>query len=581
MNNTNHLAMERANAWLAGSYDDETKAQVKELIQTNEKELIESFYQNLEFGTGGLRGIMGVGTNRMNKYTVGIATQGLANYLTKTFAHLPQIKVAIAYDCRNNSPFFAKTVAEIFAANGFHVYFFESLRPTPELSFAVRHFGCQGGVMLTASHNPKEYNGYKAYWDDGAQVLAPHDENIIAEVNKITDPSQVKFSGGTGTIETIGKEVDEIYINAIKGLICLSPEAIEKHKDIKIVYTPLHGCGVHLVPEMLKRMGFTNLIHVPEQDINDGNFPTVTSPNPEEPSALKMAVDKAIANNAEMVMATDPDADRIALAVRNKNGEFVLLNGNQTNSIFTYYLLCRWKDLGKLNGNAFTVKTIVSSELIARIAEGFGVDYYNCYTGFKYIAEVVRELEGKKEYIGGGEESFGFNVGTLVRDKDAVVCAALAAEIAAWAREQGLSMLDLLYHIYEKFGYYKDKQIAITKKGKEGLEQIQQMMIDFRTNPPKTLAGSSVKEIYDYKTLEILNVKTAEKQKIKQKSSSNVLQWLTEDGTMISVRPSGTEPKIKFYFSVCAKLNSIAEVEQVSTILDKKFDDLAKDLKLV
>jgi phosphoglucomutase len=580
MSNVNPKVLERANAWLTGNFDEETKAQVKSLMQNNEKELVESFYQNLEFGTGGLRGIMGVGTNRMNKYTVGMATQGLANYLKKSFASLPQIKVAIAHDCRNNSPFFAKTVAEIFAANGFHVYFFDGLRPTPELSFAVRHFGCQSGVMLTASHNPKEYNGYKAYWDDGAQVLSPHDTNIIDEVNKITDPSQVMFTGGTGKIEKIGTEVDEIYLNAIQKLIGLSPEAIKKHSDIKIVYTPLHGCGVRLVPEMLKRMGFTNLIHVPEQDVNDGNFPTVYSPNPEEPTALKMAVDKALATGAEMVMATDPDADRIALAVRNKKDEFVLLNGNQTNSIFTYYLLTRWKELGKLQGKEFTVKTIVSTELIGRIAESFGVAWYNCYTGFKYIAELVRENEGKKTYIGGGEESFGFNVGAEVRDKDSIVCCGLAAEVAAWAKDKGLTMLDLLHHIYTKYGYYKEAQIAVTKKGMDGLAAIKQMMTDFRANPPKSLAGSAVKEIFDYQSLEILNVKSGEKRKIDQKSTSNVLQWLTEDGTIISVRPSGTEPKIKFYFGVRENLPSVNDVEAVTVAIDKKISAIAAELKL-
>jgi phosphoglucomutase len=581
MSNINPKVLERANAWLTGNFDEETKAQVKDLMQHNEKELVESFYQNLEFGTGGLRGIMGVGTNRMNKYTVGMATQGLANYLKKSFAALPQIKVAIAHDCRNNSPFFAKTVAEIFAANGFHVYFFDGLRPTPELSFAVRRFGCQSGVMLTASHNPKDYNGYKAYWNDGAQVLAPHDTNIIDEVNKITDPAQVMFSGGTGKIEKIGAEVDELYLNTIQGLIGLSPEAIKKHSDIKIVYTPLHGCGVRLVPEMLRRMGFTNLIHVPEQDVNDGNFPTVYSPNPEEPTALKMAVDKALATGAEMVMATDPDADRIALAVRNNKGEFVLLNGNQTNAIFTYYLLTRWKELGKLQGKEFTVKTIVSTELIGRIAESFGVEWHNCYTGFKYIAEVVRENEGKKTYIGGGEESFGFNVGAEVRDKDSIICCGLAAEVAAWAKAQGMTMLDLLHHIYQKYGYYKEKQIAITKKGIDGLAAIKQMMTDFRANPPKSLAGSAVKEIYDYQSLEILSVKSGAKRRIDLKSTSNVLQWLTEDGTIISVRPSGTEPKIKFYFGVREDLPSVSDVEAVTATIDKKMNVIATELKLV
>lgn len=579
----NKLVQEKANAWLTGNFDDETKAQVKDLMKNNEKELVESFYRALEFGTGGLRGIMGVGTNRMNKYTVGMATQGLANYLKKSFANRSEIKVAVAHDCRNNSPFFAKTVAEIFAANGFHVYFFEDLRPTPELSFTIRHFGCQSGVMVTASHNPKEYNGYKAYWDDGAQVNAPHDKNIIEEVEKITDPSQVLFTGGTGKIETIGAEIDDIYLNSIKGLIGLSPDAIEKHKDAKIVYTPLHGCGVHLVPEMLKRVGFTNLIHVPEQDVVDGNFPTVQSPNPEEPSALKMAIDKAMETDAEMVIGTDPDADRIALAVRGKDGKFVLLNGNQTNSIFIYYLLRRWDDLGKLTGKEFIVKTIVTTELMARIAEDFKVKWYNCYTGFKYIAEEVNKHEdnGKGIFIAGGEESFGFNVGSLVRDKDSIISAALAAEVLAWAKELNMTMLDLLNHIYAKYGYFKEKQISVTKKGKEGAEAIQQMMRDFRTSPPKSLGGSPVKEIYDYQSLEVLDVPNNGKRKIDQKTTSNVLQWLTQDGTIISVRPSGTEPKIKFYFGVCENLKSAADVDKLAADMDKKMDTIAKELKLV
>jgi phosphoglucomutase len=572
--------LDKANSWLNGSYDEETKQQVRDLMQNNPKELEESFYHNLEFGTGGLRGIMGIGTNRMNKYTVGMATQGLANYLKQNFADLPKIKVAIAYDCRNNSNTFAKIVADIFAANGFHVYLFDTLRPTPELSFAIRLLGCQSGVMVTASHNPKEYNGYKAYWNDGAQVTAPHDTNIIAEVNKITDPSQVMFSGGSGSIEIIGEEVDNAYLSGIEGLLKLSPEAIERHKDIKIVYTPLHGCGVKMAPAMLSRMGFTNVIHVPEQDVNDGNFPTVHSPNPEEPAALKMAIDKAVATGAELVLATDPDADRIALAVRDKKNDFFILNGNQTNSIFTYYLLRRWKELGKLQGKEYTVKTIVTTNLVADIAGAFGVECYNCYTGFKYIAEIVRKNEGKKIHIGGGEESFGFNVGELVRDKDSIVSCGLAAEVTAWAKEQGLSIFDLLLDIYKQFGYYKERQISITKKGKDGLEAIQQMMRDFRANPPKSLAGSDVKEIYDYQTLEQKNVKSGATKTIDQPTTSNVLQYVTEDGTIVSVRPSGTEPKIKFYFGVRENLNSVNEFDSVTKALDKKIDAIAAELKL-
>ncbi|MDR0710910.1 MAG: phospho-sugar mutase [Prevotellaceae bacterium] len=576
----NRQALDKANSWLNGSYDDETKNQVRDLMQNNPKELEESFYRNLEFGTGGLRGIMGVGANRMNKYTVGMATQGLANYLKKSFADLPQVKVAIAHDCRNNSETFAKIVADIFAANGFHVYLFDALRPTPELSFAIRLLGCQSGVMVTASHNPKEYNGYKAYWSDGAQVTAPHDTNIIDEVNKITDPSQVKFTGGSGSIEAIGADVDNAYLSGIEGLLRLSPEAIERHKNVKIVYTPLHGCGVKMVPEMLARMGFTSIIHVPEQDVNDGNFPTVYSPNPEEPAALKMAIDKAVATDAELVLATDPDADRIALAVRDKKNDFFILNGNQTNAMFTYYLLRRWKELGKLQGKEYTVKTIVTTNLVAAIAEAFGVECYSCYTGFKYIAEIVRKNEGKKTYIGGGEESFGFNVGELVRDKDSVVSCALAAEMTAWAKEQGMSVFDLLLDVYKKYGYYKERQISITKKGKDGLEAIQQMMRDFRANPPKQLAGSDVKEIYDYQTLELKSVKSGGTKPIDQPSTSNVLQYLTDDGAIVSVRPSGTEPKIKFYFGVREKLNSAADFDSVTKALDKKIDAIAAELNL-
>jgi phosphoglucomutase len=576
----NESALVAAKAWLAGSYDNDTKRCVQELMDTNPRELTESFYQHLEFGTGGLRGIMGVGTNRMNKYTVGMATQGLANYLATSFAALPQIKVAIAHDCRNNSPEFARTVAEIFAANGFHVYFFDALRPTPELSFAVRHFGCQGGVMLTASHNPKEYNGYKAYWDDGAQVTAPHDTNIIAEVNRITDPSQVKWSGGCGAIETIGEEVDNIYLEAIKGLLCLSPEAIQKHSDIKIVYTPLHGCGVRLVPEMLHRMGFANLVHVPEQDVNDGNFPTVHSPNPEEPTALELAVKKAKDVGAEMVMATDPDADRIALAVRNPQGEFVLLNGNQTNAIFTHYLLTRWQELGKLTGNEFTVRTIVSSTIISKIASTFGVDCYDCYTGFKNIAEVVRELEGKKTYIGGGEESFGFNVGSLVRDKDSVVSCGLAAEVAAWAKEQGLTMLELLHHVYLRYGLYHERLISLVRKGQEGLAEIQQMMKDFRSNPPQILGGSKVTQVLDYQLLTALDTTSGKSTPLAFKATSNVLQWLTADGTIVSVRPSGTEPKIKLYFGVREDIKTVADVGVATARLDAKIGAMAEQLTI-
>jgi phosphoglucomutase len=578
----NQQIIDRATAWLSSSYDAQTQAQVKHLLQNDEKELVESFYQNLEFGTGGLRGIMGVGTNRMNKYTVGMATQGLANYLKKSFAALPQIKVAISHDCRNNSVEFAQIVANVFSANGFKVYLFDGLRPTPELSFTIKELGCQSGVMVTASHNPKEYNGYKAYWSDGAQVNAPHDKNIIAEVNKITDPSQVLFAGVPANSEKIGANVDEIYLGKIMSLLSLSPEAIANQRDIKLVYTPLHGCGVKLVPEILKRLGFTNLIHVPEQEVNDGNFPTVQSPNPEEPTALKLAVDKAKAENADVVMATDPDADRVGIAVRNSDGEFVLLNGNQTNSILSYYLFRRWQELGKLTGKEFTIKTIVSTGLIDSIAAAFGVESFNCYTGFKYIAETAIREEGKgKTFIGGGEESFGFNLGSFVRDKDAIVTCGLIAEIAAWAKEQGKTLFDILLEVYVKFGYYKEKQISVVKKGKEGLEAIQQMMKDYRANPPKSFAGSPIKYYYDYQTLTKLDHKGRKAADLDYPSTSNVLQYETADGTMISVRPSGTEPKIKFYFSVCQKLPSAADFAKVTADLDNKNNTIAKELGLL
>jgi phosphoglucomutase len=564
------IVKKRAISWLTGAYDDETKARVKALMDTNPKELEESFYKNLEFGTGGLRGIMGVGTNRMNKYTVGMATQGLSNYLKKSFPNLSEIKVAIAYDCRNNSTYFAQITAEVFSANGIKVFLFENLRPTPELSFAIRHLGCQSGVVITASHNPKEYNGYKAYWEDGAQVTAPHDANIIAEVLKITDPGMVKFAGDTGNIKRIGKDIDEAYLEKVlsKGL---SPDAIAAHNQLRIVYTPLHGTGITLIPEALRRKGFTNIIHVPEQDVSDGNFPTVESPNPEEGAALKMAIDKAIATGADMVMASDPDADRVGVAIRNDKKEFILLNGNQTASLLTYYLLRRWKELGKIKGQEFIIKTIVSTDLIKVLADHFGVQCYNVYTGFKYIAEVIREQEGKSTFIGGGEESYGYMVGDFVRDKDAVVTCCTLAEIAAWAAFRGKTMYDILLDMYVEFGFFKETLVSITKKGKDGLEQIQQMMVKFRNEPPQSIEGSRVVLIHDYKTLETIDMITDLRHPIQMQESSNVLQFITQDGTIVSVRPSGTEPKIKFYFGIRAELYNKEDYNRLSTELDKKF----------
>lgn len=564
----------KAEEWLTDDYDQAIRTEVQELMK-DPKNLIEAFYQNLSFGTGGLRGIMGAGTNRMNRYTVGMATQGLANYIMKSFAGLDEIKVAIAHDCRNNSSYFADVTAKIFAANGFTVYVFDALRPTPELSFAVRELNCQSGVVITASHNPKEYNGYKAYWNDGAQVNTPHDTLIIEEVLKITDPKQVKFEGGTGSIHVLGEEFDQKYLSTLKTLLCLSPEAISNQKDLKIVYTPLHGTGVKLVPDMLRSMGFENIVPIPEQNINDGNFPTVFSPNPEEPSALKMAVDKAIEVDADIVMATDPDADRFGIAVRNQKGEFEILNGNQSNSILIHYLLTKWKELGKLTGNEYVIKTIVTTNLMAKIADTFDVKWYNVYTGFKYIAEVIRDHEDQT-YIGGGEESFGFNVGSYVRDKDAVMTCALVAEVAAWAKEQGKSLFDILMDIYVEYGCYKEVQIALTMKGKDGLEQIKQLMVNYRANTPTTLGGAKVVELYDYSTLTCTREDGVHP--IELKTTSNVLQFVTEDGSWVSVRPSGTEPKIKFYFSVCLPMKSANEYERVSKELKEKVDKLAADI---
>jgi len=545
----------KAQSWLEGNYNEETKAEIRRMMDAEDKtELIESFYRDLEFGTGGLRGIMGTGTNRMNIYTVGAATQGLSNYLKAQFQNVPQVSVVIGHDCRNNSRLFAEISANIFSANGIKVFLFEDLRPTPEVSFAIRHFGCQSGIILTASHNPKEYNGYKAYWNDGAQMVAPHDENVITEVMK-TKVDDVKFEGNPDLIEIIGEEVDKIYIENIKTLV-LSPEAIERNSKLKIVYTPIHGTGVKLIPWALKEYGFNNIINVPEQDVVSGNFPTVISPNPEEPPALEMAVNKAREVDADIVMASDPDADRLGIAVKNDKGEWILVNGNQTALIFIYYLVRRWKELGKLNGNQYVVKTIVTTEIIKEIADKYEVECYDCFTGFKWIAAVMRENEGIKEYIGGGEESYGFLPETFVRDKDAVSSCALMAEIAAWAKDNGKTMFELLQDIYIEFGFGKEKGISVVRKGKSGAEEIIQMMKDFRTNPPKEIAGSKVKLVKDYMSLVQTNVLTGEVIQLEMPATSDVLQYFTEDGTKISVRPSGTEPKIKFYIEVRGEMKN-------------------------
>ncbi len=526
-----------ADSWLAGDFDEETKSKILELKNSDPAGLEDAFYKNLEFGTGGLRGVMGVGTNRMNRYTVGMATQGLANYILK-HAEGKDVSVCVSYDSRNNSELFARITADVLSANGLHVYIFDGIRPTPELSYAIRKTGSIAGVMVTASHNPKEYNGYKAYWNDGAQITSPVDAEIIAEVAKVSDPSLVRFTKGEGSgkIELMGTEMDENYMSDILSLM-LSPESRARHKDLKIVYTPLHGCGVRLVPECLRRLGFENVYHVAAQDVSDGNFPTVASPNPEEPAAMKMALEEADRQGADLVMATDPDADRMGIAVRDNDGRLVQLNGNQTASIMTYYILTRWKELGKLDSTKYICKTVVTSQLLADIAASFGVKCYNVLTGFKYIGEVVRRNEGKGEFICGGEESYGFNVGEFVRDKDAPVACSVVAECAAWAADQGLTLYQLLQKIYSEYGYRKESLVSLVRKGKSGAEEIQKIMADMRQNPPKEICGSKVVKVIDYLEPEKTGL-----------VKSNVLQFFSEAGDVVSVRPSGTEPKIKFYF---------------------------------
>ena len=578
--NLDLIVKERAEKWLSDSYDEETRKKVKQLIDNDPKELTESFYKDLEFGTGGLRGIMGVGTNRMNVYTVGMATQGLSNYLKKAFPDEP-IRVAVGHDSRNNSRLFAERVADIFAANGFKVYLFDSLRPTPELSFAIRHLHCHSGVVVTASHNPKEYNGYKAYWSDGAQVVAPHDRNIIAEVQKITSPDQVMIWKGdrSENIEILDETFDQIYLEAVHGL-SLSPDAVERYHDMKIVYTPLHGTGVILVPESLRKYGFTNILTVKEQNIPDGNFPTVESPNPEERSAMKMAIELAESEKAEVVLATDPDADRIGMALRDENGQYVLLNGNQTCSLLVYYIVKRWSELGRLRGKEYIVKTIVTTELVARIAESFGVRHFDCLTGFKYIATVMRNHEQTMQYICGGEESFGFLAEDFVRDKDAVSACSLAAEAAAWAKSQDMTLYELLKEMYVRYGFFREALVSVVRKGKEGQEEIAKMMSDYRSDPPRSLGGSPIVVIKDYLNGEALDLANGSKTPIDMERS-NVLQFTTADSTVVSIRPSGTEPKIKFYFGVRAELNDTARFGEVQSELDGKIESIKKEMGLV
>ncbi len=569
---------EKAKLWLRPGYDEETRAEVQRMLDADDKtELIESFYRDLEFGTGGLRGIMGAGTNRMNIYTVGAATQGLANYLKEAFKDLPEISVAVGHDVRNNSRKFAEIVANIFSANGIKVYLFDSFRPTPELSYAIRYFGCQSGVNITASHNPKEYNGYKAYWADGAQIIAPHDVNIIDNVNRITDVDQIKFQGNPDKIQIIGKEVDDAFLKEIKGL-SLDPEVIKRHADLKIVYTPIHGTGVELVPDSLRNYGFTNIIHVPEQDIPDGNFSTVESPNPEVPSAMAMAIERARETDADVVFASDPDADRIGCVVRDRSGNYRLLNGNQIVMILLNYIMRRNREMGKLKGNEYVVKTIVTTETIKTIAENYNVKMYDCYTGFKWIASVIRDLEGTERYLGGGEESYGFLAEDFVRDKDSVSAISLMAEIAAWAKDNGMNFLEMLQDIYVQNGYSHEVGMSVVRTGKEGAEEIQKMMKEFRANPPKQLGGSPVTLVKDYADLNCTEIATGKVTKMDFPTTSNVLQYFTEDGSKVSVRPSGTEPKIKFYMEVKGHMAAKEDFDAAEKAAAEKIELLKKDL---
>ncbi|MCE2495557.1 MAG: phospho-sugar mutase [Flavobacteriales bacterium] len=564
--------LDKANEWLNGNYDEETKAAIRSMMDSDPKELTDSFYQSLSFGTGGMRGIMGPGTNRINKYTLGMATQGLSNYLIQCFPN-EELKVAIAYDCRNNSGTFARQVAEVFSANGIKVYLFESLRPTPELSFTIRHLGCHSGIVLTASHNPKEYNGYKVYWNDGAQIVRPHDKKIIEEVQKITNPDQVKFEGNEGLIEIIGAEVDRVFHEAsvAQGF------DVRGKDEFKVVFTSIHGTSIKGVPQVLGMAGFRNVYIVEEQAVPNGNFPTVDSPNPEEPEALSMALDLADEKGADMVIGTDPDSDRIGIAVRDDQGKLRLLNGNQTGAVMTDYLIDQWKKTGKLEGNEFVASTIVTSELFIDIAAANGLECPVCLTGFKWIAELIREREGKKTFIGGGEESFGYMVGDFVRDKDAVTSALIACEIGAEAQSRGSSFFDRLLDVYMKYGFYKERLISIVKKGRDGAAEIKAMMDEYRTNPPATINGSKVVRMLDYASLEEKGLMNGTTSAI-DLPSSNVLQFYTEDGSKISARPSGTEPKIKFYFSVKGSLSDKKNFGAVEAALESRIDAIIADL---
>lgn len=580
MNNPvpDNTVLQKAQSWLAPEFDEETRKQVQYLIENDNAELTESFYTDLEFGTGGLRGIMGVGTNRMNKYTVGMATQGLANYLKKMFPEVAGLSTAIAFDSRNNSSFFAQTAAGVLSANGIKVYLFEGLRPTPELSFAVRHLGCKSGIVITASHNPKEYNGYKVYWDDGGQLVPPHDKNVIDEVRAITSPAMVRFGPHAELISIIGSETDRVYLQKVKELSFI-PDVISAFKDFGIVYTPLHGTGITLVPEALKMYGFQNIHIVQQQAVADGNFPTVASPNPEEKAALAMAIEQARACGAELVLATDPDADRVGIAVKDHSGEFVLLNGNQTASVLIMYLLEQWQAHNRLKGNEFIVKTIVTSELLKSIADGYNVPCYDVLTGFKYIAAIIREKEDSMQFIGGGEESYGYLVGDFVRDKDAVISCCLIAEAAVYAKSRGMSFFSWLLNIYGKFGMYYEGLVSVTRKGKSGAEEIKAMMDGFRKQPPVAFDGSPVVMIRDYKLQQEYNIINGARTVI-DLPVSDVLQFFTEDGSKITVRPSGTEPKIKFYFGIKTELPLPSDFREKEEVCRQKIARISKGLNL-
>lgn len=570
--------IQKAKTWLQGNFDEETKKQVQYLIDNDPAELTDAFYRELEFGTGGLRGIMGAGTNRMNKYTVGMATQGLANYLLKECADLPEIKVAIAYDSRNNSRYFAQIAADVLSGNGIKVFLFDDLRPTPELSFSIRHLGCQSGIVITASHNPKEYNGYKVYWDDGGQLVPPHDKNVITEVQKIKSIDDVRFTGKPELTIIIGEEVDAVYEKKVKSL-SLSPEVVQQMHNMKIVYTPIHGSGIKLIPRCLKAFGFTNVTVLESQQTPDGNFPTVKSPNPEEPDAMRLALEKAVEINADIVLASDPDADRVGVGVKNHHGKFVLLNGNQTASVLIYYLLEKWKQNGKITGKEFIVKTIVTSELLKEIALKNGVESYDVLTGFKYIAEIIKKFEGQKTFIGGGEESYGYLVGDFVRDKDAVISCCMIAEAAAWAVSQKKSFFDILLDMYCEYGFYLEKLLSLTRKGKTGAEEIAMMMQNFRTSPPETVAGLKVVKMLDYKFRKETDMLTGKESDLAL-PKSDVIQFFLKDGSKITARPSGTEPKIKFYFGIKGRLKNKPDFDEVNRQMEEKINAIIDDLRL-